>query len=43
LVPGDLLHIGVAIGLLGLGVSGLWSATPNIEAQEAQEAQAHSA
>lgn len=28
LVPGDLLHIGMAIGLLGLGMSGLWPATP---------------
>ena len=36
LVPGDLLHIGVAIGLLGLGVSGLWRDTPHIEAQEPQ-------
>jgi len=36
LVPGDLLHIGMAIGLLGLGMSGLWSDTPNIEAQEPQ-------
>ena len=40
LVPGDLLHIGMAIGLLGLGVSGLWLDTPHIEAEEPQ---AHSA
>jgi hypothetical protein len=31
LVPGDLLHIGMAIGLLGLGVSGLWHNAPPIE------------
>ena len=36
LVPGDLLHIGMAIGLLGLGVSGLWQDTQHIEAQEPQ-------
>lgn len=36
LVPGDLLHIGMAIGLLGLGVSGLWQATRHIEAKEPQ-------
>jgi hypothetical protein len=34
LVPGDLLHIGMAIGLLGLGVSGLWQDTSHIEAQD---------
>jgi len=34
LVPGDLLHIGMAIGLLGLGVSGLWQDTSDIEAQD---------
>lgn len=33
LVPGDLLHIGMAIGLLGLGVSSLWRDTSHIEAQ----------
>jgi len=36
LVPGDLLHIGMAIGLLGLGMSGLWQDTPKLGAQEAQ-------
>ena len=36
LVPGDLLHIGMAIGLLGLGMSGLWKDTPKLGAQEAQ-------
>jgi hypothetical protein len=36
LVPGDLLHIGMAIGLLGLGMSGLWQDTTNLEAQEPQ-------
>ena len=34
LVPGDLLHIGMAIGLFGLGVSGLWKDTSHIEAQD---------
>ena len=34
LVPGDLLHIGMAIGLFGLGVSGLWQDTSHIEAQD---------
>ncbi len=34
LVPGDLLHIGMAIGLLGLGVSGLWQDTSHIEVQD---------
>ena len=34
LVPGDLLHIGMAIGLLGLGLSGLWRELP-------REPQAH--
>jgi len=42
LVPGDLLHIGMAIGLLGLGVSGVWRDIPNLEAQE-QELQPHGA
>ncbi len=28
LVPGDLLHIGMAIGVLGLGLSGLWRELP---------------
>ena len=36
LVPGDLLHIGMAIGFLGLGMSGLWHDTPKLGAQEAQ-------
>ena len=36
LVPGDLLHIGMAIGLLGLGMSGLWQDAITIEAQEPQ-------
>jgi hypothetical protein len=36
LVPGDLLHIGIAIGLLGLGMSGLWQDAITIEAQEPQ-------
>jgi len=36
LVPGDLLHIGMAIGLLGLGLSGMWHAALDLEAQEAQ-------
>ena len=36
LVPGDLLHIGMAIGLLGLGMSGLWQDQVAIEAQEPQ-------
>ncbi len=36
LVPGDLLHIGMAIGLFGLGVSGLWQDAANIEAQGPQ-------
>ena len=36
LVPGDLLHIGMAIGLLGLGMSGLWQNATNLEAQEPQ-------
>ena len=44
LVPGDLLHIGMAIGLLGLGVSGVWRDIPNLEAQEQeQELQPHGA
>jgi hypothetical protein len=34
LVPGDLLHIGMAIGLLGLGVSGLWRGTPDGQSTE---------
>ncbi len=34
LVPGDLLHIGMAIGLWGLGVSSLWQDTSHIEAQD---------
>lgn len=34
LVPGDLLHIGMAIGLLGLGVSSLWRDTSHTEAQD---------
>ena len=36
LVPGDLLHIGMAIGLLGLGLSGIWHAALNEEAPESQ-------
>jgi hypothetical protein len=36
LVPGDLLHIGTAIGLLGLGASGLWQDASSIETQEPQ-------
>ena len=36
LVPGDLLHIGMAIGLLGLGVSGIWRDAPTAQAQEPQ-------
>ena len=36
LVPGDLLHIGMAIGLLGLGASGLWQDPSHLEAQEQQ-------
>ncbi len=36
LAPGDLLHIGTAIGLFGLGVSGLWKDTVYIPAQEPQ-------
>jgi len=36
LVPGDLLHIGMAVGLLGLGVSGLWQDAITIEVQEPQ-------
>ena len=38
LVPGDLLHIGMAIGLLGLGRSGIWHEAHD---EEAQEPQAH--
>jgi len=34
LLPGDLLHIGMAIGLFGLGVSSLWRDTSHIEAQD---------
>jgi len=34
LVPGDLLHIGMAIGLLGLGVSSIWQDTSHIDAQD---------
>lgn len=34
LVPGDLLHIGMAIGLLGLGVSGLWRGTSDGQSTE---------
>lgn len=34
LVPGDLLHIGMAIGLLGLGGSSLWRDTSHTEAQD---------
>lgn len=34
LVPGDLLHIGMAIGLLGLGVSSLWRDTSPTEARD---------
>lgn len=33
LVPGDLLHIGMAIGVLGLGVSGLWQNTAPTETE----------
>ena len=36
LVPGDLLHIGMAIGLLGLGRSGIWREAHDEEAQEPQ-------
>jgi hypothetical protein len=36
LVPGDLLHIGTAIGLLGLGASGLWQDPSSMETQEPQ-------
>jgi len=36
LVPGDLLHIGTAIGLLGLGASGLWQDASSMETQEPQ-------
>ena len=36
LVPGDLLHIGMAIGLLGLGVSSIWQEAVAIQAQEPQ-------
>jgi len=34
LVPGDLLHIGMTIGLLGLGLSGLWQHSPTTAAHE---------
>jgi hypothetical protein len=36
LVPGDLLHIGMAIGLFGLGASSLWQDTANLDALESQ-------
>ena len=36
LVPGDLLHIGVAIGLFGLGASSLWQDAANLDALESQ-------
>jgi hypothetical protein len=36
LVPGDLLHIGMAIGLFGLGASSLWQHAANLDALESQ-------
>ena len=36
LVPGDLLHIGMAIGLFGLGASSLWQDAANLDALESQ-------
>ena len=36
LVPGDLLHTGTAIGLLGLGSSSLWQDASSMETQEPQ-------
>jgi len=36
LVAGDLLHIGMAIGLFGLGASSLWQDAENTEAQVPQ-------
>ena len=36
LVPGDLLHIGMAIGLFGLGTSSLWQDAANLDALESQ-------
>jgi len=36
LVPGDLLHIGMAIGLFGLGASSLWQDAANLDTLESQ-------
>jgi len=36
LVPGDLLHIGMAIGLFGLGASSLWQDAANLATLESQ-------
>ncbi len=36
LEPGDLLHIGMAIGLFGLGASSLWQDATNLDALESQ-------